>query len=402
MSGEIWQAFAVDNVALYLTGIFGLITLFSLIYSIVTIKKYEFKDEYYVMFFLLVGTGIAFLYGRNLILLFTFWELNTFAVWRLVGYYREDWNVEYAERIFLINFFAAVLMLVGIGIIYTNTQTFDLGQLKGARIPDIASYLILIAILTKSATIPLHVWLPYAYDSAPIPVVAILAGISENLGVILFLRLFRQTLSMPTSFYYIVAIIAVISIIIGGGAALITNRLRSILAYSTISQLGFILLGLAVGGFYGVTGALLYILAHALAKPGILYGLGIVEERTQALEIGGIGFGPVQPALGPAFAILCGSIIGLPPFIGFFGKLGIILAAIRINISIASIAIGGAVITLLYMVRLYNGIFKGPSKVKVKSGPAGLVYLVAVLAFFSIIAALLLFFPLDIFSGGIL
>jgi len=154
MSSEIWQSFAVDSVALYLTAIFGLIALFSLIYSIVTIRRFEFKDEYYVMFLILVGTGIAFLYGRNLILLFTFWELNTFAVWRLVGYYRDDWNVDYAERIFLINFFAAVLMLVGIGIIYSHTWTFDLNSLKGASVPGIASYLILIGILTKSATIP--------------------------------------------------------------------------------------------------------------------------------------------------------------------------------------------------------------------------------------------------------
>ncbi|HIE06203.1 MAG TPA: hypothetical protein EYP58_05325 [bacterium (Candidatus Stahlbacteria)] len=402
MSSEIWQSFAVDSVALYLTAIFGLIALFSLIYSIVTIRRFEFKDEYYVMFLILVGTGIAFLYGRNLILLFTFWELNTFAVWRLVGYYRDDWNVDYAERIFLINFFAAVLMLVGIGIIYSHTWTFDLNSLKGASVPGIASYLILIGILTKSATIPLHIWLPFAYRSAPIPVVALLAGISENLGLVIFLRLFRETLTMPPSFYYVVAIIAVCSIIVGGGVALITNRIRSIYAYSTISQLGFILLGLAVGGFYGITGALLYILAHALAKPGILYSLGIVEERTKAIEIGGIGFGKELPSLGPIFAILCGSIIGLPPFIGFFGKLGIILATIKVNIPLASIAIGGAVITLLYLVRLYNGIFKGPSKIKIQSGPDGLIYLAAVLAFISIIAALLLFFPIDIFSGGIL
>ncbi|HID32265.1 MAG TPA: hypothetical protein EYP24_02675 [bacterium (Candidatus Stahlbacteria)] len=387
MSVWIWDAFRVDPVALYLTGVFGLIALLSLIYSIVTIRRFEFKTEYYVMFLLLVGTGIGFLYARNLILLFTFWELNTFAVWRLVGYYREDWNVDYAERVFLINFFGAVLMLVGIGIIFIKTSSFDLPVLKGVEIPPLAAYLILLGILTKSASIPLHVWLPFAYRSAPIPVTAILAGISENLGVILFLRLFRQTLTLPDSFYLAVAIIAVMTIIVAGGTALVTDRLREILAYSTISQLGFILLGLAAGGFYGINGALLYILAHTLAKPGILYGLGIVEERSGATEVGGIGFGPALPSLGPSFAILCGSIIGLPPFVGFFGKLGIILATIRLNLSIAIVAVGGVIITLLYLVRLYNGIFKGPQKTEIRPGPDGIVYLVAILAVFSIIGS---------------
>ncbi|RKX71851.1 hypothetical protein DRP53_00215 [candidate division WOR-3 bacterium] len=394
MSGPIWLSFEVDGLALTLTCLFSLITLFSLIYSLISIRRFGFKTEYYVILLLLAASGISFLYARNLILLYALWEINTFAIWRLVGFHRRDEDIEHAERTFLINFFAAVIMLVGLGLIYTQSGTFDLTRMKGLSLPPASAYLILVGILAKSATVPLHVWLPYAYESAPIPVAAMLASISENLGLILFLRLFRQTFSLPENFYLTVMVIAAGSILIGGGTALVTNRIRRILAYSTISQLGFILIGFAAGGTYGIIGGLLYIIGHSLSKPGIFYAVGIVEERTKAVELGGIGFGPVMPTLGPGFALLAGSVVGLPPFIGFFAKLYVIIGVLKVNLVLAALTVGGALFTLLYFLRLYNGIFKGKTTLEVSPSPvSGMIVLVLILAVVTILAGIAVIIP---------
>ncbi|MEO0079757.1 MAG: proton-conducting transporter membrane subunit, partial [candidate division WOR-3 bacterium] len=250
--------------------------------------------------------------------------------------------------------------------------------------------LIFIGLLAKSATLPLYIWLPRAYHVAPAPVCALLSGVTENLGVVVFFKLFVQTVHAPEGFMVFTAALGIMSSIVAAGVALGRPTIRELLAYSTVSQLGFIFLGLAIAGYYGIVGGLLYVLAHALAKAGLFFTAGVVEETTGTEELEKLGgFYRRAPVLAGAAALLVLSMIGLPPMLGFFAKVVLVIAAVRENLLLGVGAIVAALFTVLYMSRLYVRMFLGPERTVPVRGVSGFVVgLVGVLATASIATGL--------------
>ncbi len=166
-------------------------------------------------------------------------------------------------------------MLVGILAVYGLTGTFDLRRDEGSRRFRCAvSLLLLVGMLSKSATLPFQTWLPDA-GVAPSPVTALLhAAVLVKIGVYVFARLFLATFAFDEALRTVVAAIAGASALVSAGAALIDTDFKRIVAYSTVSQIGFIFLGLATGTPLGAAGALLYILMHGLAKAGLFLSAG--------------------------------------------------------------------------------------------------------------------------------
>jgi len=392
-----------DMLAIFMAIVASLIGAIIVLYSFGYISHYENQNEYYMMVVLFLGSMMGLVFSGDLIFLFLFWEITTIACWRLIGFFRGKIQVLRADKAFLITVFGALIMLVGFVILYSQTGSFDLqviqNALKGNPVSNIVVVLILFGILSKSATLPFHTWLPDA-GIAPSPVTALLhAAVLVKIGVYVFARLFIVTLQLGAIWHTIVPVIAAVSMLVSAGAAFIETDLKRILAYSTISQISFIFLGLAMGNEVAIAGGLLYILMHGLAKGGLFLCAGIVEQNTGTKDITKLGgLIKTMPVTAITFLFCAFSVMGIPPFGGFFSKYMVIAGAINDGqTAIALTFIAGAILTILYLSRVFMMVFLGDSKMSpVKEKSATMVSSAAVLAVLSLAGGIFIKYPANL------
>ncbi|MBP7087982.1 MAG: NADH-quinone oxidoreductase subunit L [Candidatus Omnitrophica bacterium] len=358
--------FQADRLAIFMAYVSGFVSMLILIYSIGYTRGYSHKIEFFsfVMLFLAAMAGLIF--SRNLLLMYIFWEITAFCSWRLIGFYRNERDLWCADKAFLVTFFGASAMLVGLILIYLNYGTFNFDALRGKPLNNIICILLLFGIFSKSAQLPFSSWLPDA-GVAPTPVTALLhAAVLVKIGVYAYARLFNDIFIIFDKTREILLMIILLSGFIAAASALLDRNIKRILAYSTVSQLSYIFLGLLINNVIGITAALLYILVHSIGKAGLFLSIGIVEQSTHQKNLDNLG-GLINfmPIVAFSFLLSAFSIIGLPPFGGFFSKFYVILAAVQSeHIFAAILAILTAVFTLLYLIRLFDGIFLGEVKTK--------------------------------------
>lgn len=388
--------FYADALAVFMAMTSSLVAFVIVLYSFGYIKEYENQNEYYMMVCLFIGAMMGLVFSTNLIFIYTFWEISAICCWRLIGFYREEITVRNANKAFLITVAAALIMLIGFMGIYGQTGTFDLSAMKGTHIPDWTVVLILFGILAKSATFPLHNWLPDA-GVAPSPVTSLLhAAVLVKIGVYAYARLFVVTFDIDKAFTLAVPIIAAVSALISAGAAMRENNIKRVIAYSTISQLAFILLGLSCGNEVGAVGGMLYIMMHSVAKGGLFLCAGIVEHNTHTKDITKMGgLYKRMPLTALAFAFCAFSVMGIPPFGGFFAKYLVIEGIVSSgNIALGIIFILGAVMTVMYLTRLFVKVFLGPQTFPdVKEGTPTMVTSVVILAVLSLLLGIFISMP---------
>lgn len=388
-----------DGLAVFMAITSSLIGAIIVLYSFSYISHYENRNEYYFLVVLFLGSMMGIVFSGNLIFLYLFWEITAIASWRLIGFFREKEYVIRADKSFLVTVFGALAMLIGFLYVYQKAGSFDLAVIKtafsGTSIPDIAVLLIMAGILSKSATLPFHTWLPDA-GVAPSPVTALLhAAVLVKIGVYVFARLFIATFAMSQVWHVIVPAIAAASAIVSGGAALIETDMKRIIAYSTVSQIAFIFLGLAVGGEIGVAGALLYILMHGLSKGGLFLCAGIVEQNAKTKDITKMGgLARTMPITALSFLLCAFSVMGIPPFGGFFSKYMVFSGAVSAgHHAVALVFLFGAVLTILYLFRIFNAIFLGEGAIAAREGSGGMVASVATLAVLSLLLGIGIVYP---------
>lgn len=385
-----------DALALFMAMAASFVSCIIVLYSYGYIEEYENQNEYYLMICLFVGAMMGIVYSTNLIFIYTFWEISTLCCYRLIGFYREDVTIRRANKTFLITVFGALLMLVGFIGIYGQTGTFDLAAMRGVEIPSWSVVLILFGILSKSATFPLHSWLPDA-GVAPSPVTSLLhAAVLVKIGVYAYARFFVLTFNIDGVFTTIVPVIAAVSALYSAGVAFRENDIKRVLAYSTISQLAFILLGLSGGTEIGFIGGLMYILAHSVAKGGLFLCAGIVEHNIHTKDLSKMGgLAKTMPFTAVAFGLCALSIMGIPPFLGFFAKHMVIDGIISSgNIFVGALFILCAVMTVMYLTRLFVKVFLGPQAFpNVKEGTAIMIVSVVVLGVLSLLLGIFNFLP---------
>ena len=389
-----------DGLAVFMSLVSSSICAVIVVYSFSYIEHYENRNEYYLMVVLFLGSMMGLVFSRNLIYLFLFWEITAFTCWRLIGFFREPRIVLKADKAFFITVFGALAMLTGFFLVYEQTGSFDLGTIKARlgsdTISNAATILILVGILSKSATLPLHTWLPDA-GVAPSPVTALLhAAVLVKIGVYAFARLFVVSMNIGEAWHTIVPIIAATSALVSAGAAFVETDMKRIIAYSTISQIGFIFLGLSVGTLTGFEGGLLYILMHGIAKGGLFLCAGIIERGTRTKDIRLMGgLAKSMPLTAGAFLFCAFSVMGIPPFGGFFAKYLVIAGAVESGqIAISIVFIVGAFMTILYLFRLFMAVFMGEERIKAEhEGSPGMVGSVVFLAALSLASGILVAFP---------
>ena len=389
--------FHADGLAVFMAMISSFLGLIIVLYSFGYLGHYEHQNEYYFYVVLFLGAMMGITLTTNLIFLYGFWELSALACWRLIGFFREKENVRRANKAFLITGAGALVMLAGFLMIYFQHGTMDLLALRGKEISNAAVVLILFGILSKSATLPLHSWIADA-GVAPTPATALLhAAVLVKIGVYVYARLFAVTFHIDAFWNTAVPVIAAVSALLSAGAAIAEKDIKRIIAYSTVSQIGFIFLGLSIGGEAAVAGGLMYILMHAISKAGLFLCAGIVEHSLHTKDIRKMGgLAKTMPWTAASFFLCAFSVMGVPPFGGFFSKDMVIHGAIEAGHPwIAAVFIIGAVMTVLYLLRAYYKVFLGESHAEhpAHEGRGPMEYSVALLAALSIISGLLIYYP---------
>lgn len=242
--GSHW--FYADQLAVFMAMVSSFIGAIIVLYSFDYISHYENQNEYYFMVCLFLGAMMGLVFSRNLLILYLFWEVTAITSWRLIGFFRDEEYVIKADKSFIVTVFGSLMMLIGFIMIFSQTKSFDLSEIMLAigttPISNTAVLLILLGILAKSATLPLHTWLPDA-GVAPSPVTALLhAAVLVKIGVYVYARLFVASIPVNEIWHTVVPVIAATSALVSAGAAMVDTNMKRIIAYSTISQIGFIFL----------------------------------------------------------------------------------------------------------------------------------------------------------------
>lgn len=353
--------FLADGLSIFMAVVSSFIGCMILIYTLDYIRSNENQYQYFFYFTLFIASMLGFVFSANLLLMYVFWEMIAIIFWRISGFYGDDEHLNASDKMLYTTFLGSVFMLVGFALIYNEYNTLNILSLRGKEISLMAAFFIIAGLLSKSAQIPFYAWLP-ENSRAIIPSLAIL--LAAEVGIYAFARLFLMTFSVPLMVFDTVIIISILTIIISGSLAFCENDIKKILIYSTIAQIGYIFLGLSTKSVIGFSAALLYIIVHGFGKAGLFLSVGIIERQTGITDLRKLGgLSKIMPLVSIGFILCALSIIGLPPFGGFFAKLLIIMSLVQQGrILAASLAVVGAVFTLLYLFRLYNAVFLGTIK----------------------------------------
>jgi len=376
----------------------GFVGLLILLYSFGYMAKYPGKVEFFAYMILFLASMMGLVFSANLLLMYIFWEITAFCSWRLIGFYRKESDLWFADKAFIMTFLGASVMLVGVVLIYLNYGTLNFDALKGTQISNLIFVLLLAGMFSKSAQLPLSSWLPDA-GVAPSPVTALLhAAVLVKIGVYAYARLFSDVFVVSETIKSGLIFLVMFSGLVSAVSAARENNIKRILAYSTISQLSYIFLGLIINSEFSFIAALLFILVHSIGKAGLFLTAGIVEHKTHTKDLRELGgLIKTMPVAALSYLLCAFSIIGLPPFGGFFSKFYLILATASAGYyGAAALGIAIALVTLVYLFRLFDGIFLGAAKKSVDAHvPLTMNFVVFVFGALSLLIGLFIKYPFD-------
>jgi multicomponent Na+:H+ antiporter subunit A len=339
---------------------------------------------------LFLGAMIGLVLARDLLLLFVFWDITAIASFFLIGFDRQEREARVAAFMALITTgVSAIALLVAILLIHREMGSFSLDDAIRGMEPGgtttVAGVLIAVAGLAKSAQVPLHYWLPRAM-AAPTPVSAYLHSAAMVAAGVFLLSRLHFVLALSDGVLNLLLVVGFSSMAVGGVIALTRDRLKQLLAYSTISQYGYVVVLLGLGGKYGAVGACFYVIAHAIAKSALFLTAGTVTEATGTANLSEIGgLARRMPMLAIASAISAASLAAVPGTAGFFKDELFFAAAQDRGGIVPVLAVAGAALTAAYMGRFWFGIFTGREQRPPKPVPGTLLWPIVALAAMSLI-----------------
>jgi multicomponent Na+:H+ antiporter subunit A len=346
--------------------------------------------RFYAFLLLFMGAMVGLVMAQDTMLIFVFWDLTAVASYFLIGYdnQRADSRTS-AIMALLVTGISAIAFLIGALILSSEYATFSLQRLFTVAEPSttvtIAAGLMAISALAKSAQVPLHFWLPRAM-AAPTPVSAYLhSAAMVAAGVFLIGRVY-PLIALSQRLLDMLLIIGLLSMAVGGVLALSRDNLKQLLAYSTISQYGYVVVMFGLGGRYGIVGSAFYVIAHGLAKSALFLTAGSVTEATGQKDLSKVGgLWRQMPLLAAGSGMAAAALAALPLTIGFFKDELFFAAATNRGTLMQVLAVIGAALTFAYMGRFWLGIFVGEAKVTAKPIPLLMVVPTAVLGAVTIV-----------------
>ena len=366
---ELSWGIIVDPLSVVMLGMVTLVGLMIQVYSLGYMKGDPRLGWYFAVHSLFIASMLALVLADNFLLLYVVWELVGLCSYLLIGFWYERRSAsEAAKKAFITTRIGDVGLLIGILLLFDQTGTFSMsGTFAAATAGDIgqgtltlAALLIFLGAMGKSAQFPLHVWLPDAMEG-PTPVSALIhAATMVAAGVFLVARAFPIFEAAPDALT-VVAVIGLITALIAASQALVSTDLKRILAYSTVSHLGLMMLSL---GAFGYTAAIFHLVAHGFSKAVLFLGAGSVmhsmDEETDIRKMGGLR--KVMPVTAMTFTIGALSLAGAPLLAGFWSKDEVLLAVLDHKNYLLAFALIAAFLSALYMARALFVVFYGKLK----------------------------------------
>ncbi|MBL7762442.1 MAG: NADH-quinone oxidoreductase subunit L [Chitinophagaceae bacterium] len=385
---SIDMGFVLDPISVMMLVVVTFVSLMVHIFSLWYMKGEERFSTYYAFLGLFTFSMLGLVISTNIFQIYMFWELVGVSSYLLIGfYYDKPSAVAASKKAFIVTRFADLAFLIGILILGFQAETLDFGTLI-QRLTDIQSSQFIgittasffgVSLLTwaltlvfiggagKSAMLPLHIWLPDAMEG-PTPVSALIhAATMVVAGVYLVARLF-PVFHINQASLHIVTFVGVASALFAAIIACTQTDIKRVLAYSTMSQIGYMMFSLGISGIggengLGYTASLFHLFTHAFFKSLLFLAAGAVIHLVHSNELKDMGgLKRYMPVTHIVFLVACLAISGIFPFAGFFSKEEILLASYESNKIVYAIALFTSGLTAFYMFRLYFSIFWNKQK----------------------------------------
>ncbi|MCX7917734.1 MAG: proton-conducting transporter membrane subunit [bacterium] len=347
----------LDGLSCLLLIIINLISFMATLFSVEYLEKlYTSKLRYYSLFLLMVGGMNGTVLSGDLFNLFVFMEIASIASYALVAFGCQASELEASFKYLVMGNVGSLLVLYAIALLYGKTGSLNMADVAKIliNIPydnliAFAFVLIISGFMIKSALVPFHAWLPDAHPSAPSPISAMLSGVViKALGVYVVIRLIFNLFGFTPLISNVLIYMGVISMIFGVCLAVLQWDLKRLLAYHSISQMGYVFTGIGLGTPLGILGGLFHLFNHSLFKSLLFLNAGSIEYEIGTRDLNKMGLlYKKMPITSFATFISSMSISGIPPFNGFWSKFIIILAAIKAGRPIIAFwAVIGSILTL--------------------------------------------------------
>jgi NADH-quinone oxidoreductase subunit M len=355
----------IDGISLILILLTALLTFLAILSSWTTIK--DRIKEYYVFLLLLEVGMIGVFVSLDLVLFYVFWEVMLVPMYFLIGIWGGERKLYAAIKFFLYTLFGSVVMLIGILILYSHYRTFDYMAIlqTGETLPFLLQGWTFLAFFLgfaiKVPIFPFHTWLPDAHVEAPTAGSVLLAGVLLKMGTYGIVRyslpLFPEA---SRRFLPVVVVLALVSIIYGALVSLVQKDMKRLIAYSSVSHMGFVVLGLFALTPMAVKGAVLQMVNHGISTGALFFIVGVVYERRHTRlisEFGGLS--SPMPVYAAVFMIMAMASIGLPGLNGFVGEFLILMGTWNVNWVWVAVAAVGIILGAGYMLWLYQRVMFG-------------------------------------------
>ncbi|MBT5419512.1 MAG: NADH dehydrogenase [Candidatus Cloacimonetes bacterium] len=356
-------------IALFI-GIFGF--LFAL-YSLSYITKEKAIKGYYSYYLITLGSAFGAIFADNMIIFIFFWGILGLTLYKLIKGY-DDESTSAAKKTFILIGASDSILILGIGILWQLTGSFNMSEINIATtglLGIIAFLSLLVGSFTKAGAMPFHSWVPDYVKKAPASSSAFLpASLDKLLGIYFFVRICRDIFQLTDWATLMLLIIGAVTIIGAVMMALVQHNYKKLLGYHAVSQVGYMITGIALGTPLGIAAGLFHMVNHALYKSGLFLTAGSVEKQTgkdNLDELGGLS--KLMPITFFTALVCAFSISGIPPFNGFFSKWMIYQGIIdfgngtglanKLWMVWLTLAVFGSALTLASFIKLITGLYLG-------------------------------------------
>ena len=361
----------LDPISVMMLVVITTVSLMVHIYSMGYMKGERGFQRYYAFLSLFTFSMLGLVVAPNIFQMYIFWELVGVSSYLLIGfYYTKPEAIAASKKAFIVTRFADLGFLIGILIYGYYAETFSFTPAASALVAagtmiPLALGLMFVGGAGKSAMFPLHIWLPDAMEG-PTPVSALIhAATMVVAGVYLVARLFPVYYFEAPEILVLIAVVGAVTSLYAAVVACVQTDIKRVLAFSTISQIGFMMVALGVSGMEGHEGlgymaSMFHLFTHAMFKALLFLGAGAIIHAVHSNEMSHMGgLRKYLPVTHATFLVACLAISGIPPFSGFFSKDEILTAAFMFSPVLGVVMSFIAALTAFYMFRLYYNIFWG-------------------------------------------